>query len=333
MRSIRLAHLAAALLVPAFLQAGEYTTFDCPGATSTTAASINTAGQIVGSCTVDGVIIGFLRQPNGVFETFTVDKATSTNAIDINDNGEIVGVHYNASGRLQGFLVNDGAVTTFMAPYAMQTVPVGINSSGTVAGYYIDAGNINHGFTRDSLGNFTNIDIPNLTGLVMTGINDSGELVGYGLINSRTKGFTVNSAGLDIFYVGGSTATMPMAINADGGTTGSFFSGNGGSVINGFVRSRFDTITIFRGEGNHIYPLSINVDGEVAGYVATLQGYHGFTQLSGEYPFYFDDPAAGTSESYGTVAVKINSLRRVTGYYYDSTGQVHGFVRNVLPPN
>ena len=87
------------ILAPAFLVlccslwAGEYTTIDCPGATYTSAASINTAGQIVGSCTVAGITQGFLRQPNGDFQTFTADNSATSNGVDINESGVVVGMY------------------------------------------------------------------------------------------------------------------------------------------------------------------------------------------------------------------------------------------------
>ncbi len=41
----------------------------------------------------------------------------------------------------------------------------------------------------------------------------------------------------------------------------------------------------------------------------------------------FDAPGAGTSSRQGTEAVAINLEGKITGYYIDSTGEVHGFMR------
>src|SRR5215469_777390 len=42
----------------------------------------------------------------------------------------------------------------------------------------------------------------------------------------------------------------------------------------------------------------------------------------------FQAPDAGTATNQGTLALSINSLGVVDGYYYDSKGVAHGFVRN-----
>jgi hypothetical protein len=284
---------------------------------------------------VAGITQGFLRQPNGDFQTFTADNSATSNGVDINESGVVVGMYLNASGKPQGFVVTDGSVTTFQAPGATQTVPVGINSSGAVAGYYVDNAGVNHGFTRDSLGNFTTIDIPNMTGLYMTGINDSGEVTGYGFINSRNKGFVRNSAGtVQIFYVGGS-GTMAMAINSFGETTGGYFYGEDDVDNKGFTRDSSGTFTVFKGAGpfggGPIFSRSINDSGEVVGAATVGEVNYAFQRTSGK-PVIFQDPSASVTPLQGTVATKINSLGRIVGYYYDSTGQIHGFVRNALPP-
>ena len=169
----------------------------------------------------------------------------------------------------------------------------------------------------------------------MTGINDSGEVTGYGTVKSHTKSFIFDAQGNnDIFQVGGAEGTMAMAINALGTVAGGYFFGRVDGDNKGFVRLPSGTITTFKGEGGmSIFALSINGTGEIAGYAATPRGYNGFYRPNGGFPSFFDDPDAGISQLEGTVARKINSLGRITGYYYDTNGQVHAFVRNVLPPN
>jgi len=42
----------------------------------------------------------------------------------------------------------------------------------------------------------------------------------------------------------------------------------------------------------------------------------------------FDAPGAGTGQGFGTVALSINPAGAVTGYSYDASGTIHGFLRS-----
>ena len=80
--------LLCAALFSRLGHASEYTTLDCPGAQSTTAASINAAGMIVGTCATGADQSAFIRLPGGTYYTFYAPGAVGvTNAVDINDRG------------------------------------------------------------------------------------------------------------------------------------------------------------------------------------------------------------------------------------------------------
>jgi len=65
-----------------------------------------------------------------------------------------------------------------------------------------------------------------------------------------------------------------------------------------------------------------------------VRSYLSFTKTRSDAPIDFQDPFANHVEGGGTVALKINSAGRITGYYVDTGGYPHGFVRDVLPaPN
>jgi uncharacterized membrane protein len=77
-----------------------FTTFDVPGASTTTPGGINNSGQIVGQFD-NG--FGFLLTAS-VFSPIYFPGASSTLARGINDSGQIVGSYFDASGIAHGFL-------------------------------------------------------------------------------------------------------------------------------------------------------------------------------------------------------------------------------------
>jgi hypothetical protein len=90
---------------------GVFTTIDVSGATAILPVSINGAGAIAGSYSIEsGLSHGFVRSPSGVFVTFEVTGAGG-------------------------------------APYS-GTFANSINAAGAIAGYFIDANSTNHGFLR-----------------------------------------------------------------------------------------------------------------------------------------------------------------------------------------
>ena len=55
--------------------------------------------------------------------------------------------------------------------------------------------------------------------------------------------------------------------------------------------------------------------------------FHGFFRSSGGTVKSIDAPGAGTNEFQSTFASAINDTGEVTGYYFDSNGKAHGFLR------
>jgi probable HAF family extracellular repeat protein len=114
---------------------GIYATLDVPGAYSTSAKSINNAGQIVGSYQVpsDYSYHGFLYA-NGRFTTIDGPSGTGTALFGINNLGVIVGDYL--SGGQGAFLDINGVFTTTVAyPGALGTAVSGINDAGQISGH------------------------------------------------------------------------------------------------------------------------------------------------------------------------------------------------------
>ena len=125
---------------------GAITSFDAPGATSTSGKSINQFGSVAGEYVdQNSVIHGFVRNSDGMIITLDVPGA--------------------GTGISQG------------------TVAVGINRSGAVTGFYVDPGYVYHGFVRASDGSFTMLDAPGagtepFQGTRSFSINDFGMVTG-----------------------------------------------------------------------------------------------------------------------------------------------------------
>jgi hypothetical protein len=155
--------------------AGTYTTLDynVGGVYSpyTLARGLNDSGQVVGTYfTINNAGFGFYYDGS----TYT-SLAQSTEPYDINNSGQIVGT---INGH--GFLYSGGTYTYFDAPgaFANNTFALGNNDSGQIVGYDNAPGG-SQGFIYDH-GTWTQIGAPSgYLGIEFTGINNSGEIVGF----------------------------------------------------------------------------------------------------------------------------------------------------------
>ena len=87
-------------------------------------------------------------------------------------------------------------------------------------GRYADSDG-NHGFLQDTNGNFTGFDVPNLTFIYVSGINDARTETGDAFNGSSTQGFIRDSSGnITTFVVAWTNSTTPMAISKSGEVAG-----------------------------------------------------------------------------------------------------------------
>jgi hypothetical protein len=128
---------------------GAFTSFDPPGAVSSTASTVNPSGAIVGAY-VDsgGVTHGYLLY-HGTFATIDFPGATFTFAGGNNPEGDIVGTYRDSANVFHSFLLSNGVFTSFDPPGTVGFSDAsGINPGGTIVGIYFDAGGVEHGFIR-----------------------------------------------------------------------------------------------------------------------------------------------------------------------------------------
>lgn len=254
---------------------GKFTTFDVTGSTigTTTPIALNLEAAIVGYyLDQNGVFQGFLRRPDGTFETFSGPGACDaspasgcygTGAFGINVFGTIAGGFEDNSGNFvdHGLVRSPrGKFTTFevpgagTGPYQGTGSPgssVPLNQFGAIAGYYIDASNVVHGYLRSPWGEFTTFDVP-------------GE----------------GPQGIGCY------SDCSVGLNDSGAITGYYLDAN--NVYHGFVRSPKGKITTFDAPGadltpgdyNGTFPVSINDQGAVTGYIYDVNNViHGFVLL------------------------------------------------------
>ena len=281
------------------------------------------------------------------------DAGQGTSPQSINDDGEITGYYKDAASVLHGFVRHrDGTFITFDAPAASKkatlgTFPQSINKNGEVAGYYFtDPNGVRHGFVRLMDGTFAKFDPPGSAGTVARSINDMGEFTGNYVSYDVAHGFIGHKNGIPTtFDPPGSDNTAPQSINARGEIAGYYADADNG--LHGFVRhadrtfAKFDVPGAVPSSGKGTLPMSINSDGEIVGYYHTGAngGIHGFARHKNGSFTKFDPPGSITDsathldeEGYilrpATAALSINEDGEIAGYFGDTAGVVHGFVRH-----
>ena len=125
--------------------------------------------------------------------TLNVPGATISTVYSINAAGHMVG-GFNDSKGPHGFLYDGTKFVTLDDPAASSygTSAMGINDAGSIVGTYNDINDVAHGFLYSN-GAYTNFDCPNSTATNASGINASGQIVGFCWYNSTYHGFLLSN--------------------------------------------------------------------------------------------------------------------------------------------
>jgi len=251
--------------------------------------------------------------------TIDVPGSNTTFVTGINDAGDFVG-QYVGSGN-QGFIYRTGTFQEIAFAGAEQGVfPLSINNLGQVAGYYVPAAGGIHGFIWSSSG-VTTIDVPGGTDTFVTGINDTGDLVGHYSQGSNRAFLFSQGAFYEITIPNTDQGVFPQEINNLGQVVGYFVPGAGGT--HGFVWSPSGAVTIDGPGGSDTFVTGINDAGGLVGHYS-LGSIRAFVLHGAE----FDDILiAGAGQ--GVFPQTINNLGQVGGYYVADNGRIHGFVTSV----
>lgn len=263
-------------------------TLNVPGSLTSEPASINDAGDVIGSYTVGCFPYcethGFLYR-DGTFTNLDFPGAQSTTPKSINARGEVIGSYGMGSfegAMSHGFLYADGKFTTLDVPGAQSTSAVDINAVGQVVGYYTSGASEEetqtHGFLYME-GNFLALDVP------------------------------------------GSQETRAESINKRGDVVGTYIEGDS-SMSHGFLYSdgQFTTLDVTGAETT--FPRSINDSGEVAGHYDDASGSHGFVYGGGTFTT-LDSPCEFLAATGGQA---ITNSGQVTGFWSGCYPYTHGFI-------
>jgi hypothetical protein len=353
-------------LIPRANAAGNFITFDVPGAGTasfqgTVPSGITPVGAITGSyIDANNLTHGFLRTISGSYITFDVPgDVNGTYPSSISLAGAITGTYYDVNFVGHGFLrAINGTFTTFDAPGAVigmiGTFPQSISLTGAITGYYYDANFVGHSCLRTRNGTLTAFDDPSVItsplgafplGTFALGITLDGTIVGnYANADSSSYGFLRDGHGVfTTFQPPGNTAIfnsfsfgLNLYINPEGVITGAYFQTISGNPFGGnyqvFVRSRDGTFTTFAAATYSpcciwSFPTGINLWGAITG--SFNDGYtinHGFLRSPDGTLITFDAPGAGTGFNQGTVPLGISDVNEIMGFYKDANYVSHGFL-------
>jgi probable HAF family extracellular repeat protein len=149
-----------------------------PGCTQSIARAINDLTQVVGSClTVSGLRPFIWTASGGMTELSGFPAAGWANASGIDNSGQVVGSHSTPNGT-RAFLwtATDGPIDLGTLPGAQNSYGRAINNNGTVIG---QSGG--RPFRWTAARGMEELVIPStVTGALLIGINDQGQIVGQG---------------------------------------------------------------------------------------------------------------------------------------------------------
>ena len=264
-----------------------------------TPTSINYNGAIAGSMGVAGGDVGVISK-NGIISQYSFPGAISTKILSINDKGDFAGV-YSGTDNIKHLFVNLGGVysdivnTASSSKYAY-TYHVEINNVGQVAGDYTGPDGFQTAFLYGSGG----VDTFRFGGsnTWTTTINDSGSYAGY-----------TNYTGPYLAYSSSNTSGRTLA--------SSYFGVN----TPGYVSTGTSPSAVYKYDSNGTIVDNNNSGTSVGSYFSNGH-YHGFTSdLSGK-STPFDVP-----NSQDTVPTAMNNFGQIVGYYTDTAGSYHAFVK------
>jgi len=264
---------------PAF----QFTSVDFPEAVHTELNGIGPGGEIAGLYfDRGGKQHGFLLN-HGDFTSIDYPGAIATRAGGISPSGDIVGSYTNAPGgpaNIHGFLLSRGTFSEVQYPGYLGTIARRITPNGDIYGctHNMDFGVQMHGFVRNAVGEYTQIDVPSSMNNGAT--PDGSTIVGLhtDMATGLTHGYLIQNGNLEPFDVPGSNFTQAWDINPSEEIVGVFRDRTG--EFHGFLLTGGEFQTIDFPGAINTQALGINPAGDIVGFYIDSSGKtHGFLRM------------------------------------------------------
>lgn len=225
--------------------------------------------------------------------------SVQTQVTGLNDWGVTVGFEADANGNNVGFIEYAGRFEKVSDPNAAPaaTSPtgtpsvqqlLGINDHEVAVGFYTDANNVNHGFEFNALdGQFTAVSVQDFTNITATGINNEGDISGFGTVNGKTEGFVEDPRGHVTALAGpnGATSVQALGLNDRGEVVGDYTDAQGNT--HGFLYDMHsksyttidagnDTMTVINGlnDRNELVGFYVDAKGNTNGLLVQVGDHH-----------------------------------------------------------
>lgn len=277
-------------------------------------------------------LASFTAAPAATIVTIDVPDAISLHAAQLDKAGDVVGSAFFAQQSPKGFIRHKDGTFSYAPSSALISA---VSANGSTAGN-VEAGSGSDAFIGDLTGLVTPFAVKGFGFANATGVNSTGEVVGYGEKDSdsalrgffrkaggKAKPFDAPGAG-----TGHGQGTEALGLAESGISCGIVIDGS--NVRHGFVRDTRGNITVFDPPGSiRTTAIAIMKDGTVGGtYRDSASVSHAYLRApDGTYRFY-DAPGAGTGSSQGTTLLAINKKGATVGASVDSSGVAHAYLRN-----
>lgn len=162
------------------------------------ATDINEQSVVVGYSQVGAGSMGFRWESGQMAALPSIGGTTNNGANEINEAGDIVGWSGSLAGTEPALYPSSGGVVALGSLGGTQGSGFGINDAGIVVGYSYTTANQRHAILYESALHDLNDRIDPASGwelMAATGINNSGEIVGWGCKNAAVVGDACDNGG------------------------------------------------------------------------------------------------------------------------------------------
>ena len=166
------------------------------GGNSSSGEAVNDAGQVTGwADTTSGVYQAFLYSAGQMTDLGTLGGSYS-NGMAINNLGDVTGWAHTSSGLYNAFLYSDGAMTDLGTLGGTSSIGYAINDSGQITGWAYNSDGYDRAFLY-SAGQMIDLNTvlspaSGWTLLSATGINNAGQITGYGDLNGQAEAYLLS---------------------------------------------------------------------------------------------------------------------------------------------